>query len=253
VTLHLFLANSQSIGRGATALATGTVSYVHLAPGRVVNLSRQLGAGLHKGSYRVIATWTDPTGAQHSLEADFTATPARSWLDSLWKFIKDNIALFIGLLVIAVVIVLAWLVRRSRDSQRQTEAELSAARAQLRMARVHGRAAATGERLTARHEREPAPVQTMEPPSPEPEQIQIVQPSEPPRDEAPQVVTTATPNGAATPEPAEPAVVSPPAPPAPPAPPEPPVAAPPPPAATATESDWVPPWERTKPDPPADS
>ncbi|HEY2161060.1 MAG TPA: hypothetical protein VGH24_07125, partial [Solirubrobacteraceae bacterium] len=185
-----------------------------------------------------------------SLEAEFTATQARSWVDSLWKFIKDNIALFIGLVVIALAIVLAWIVRRSRDSQRQTEAELSVARAQLRMARVHGRAAAAGERLTARHERELAPVQMMEPPSPEPEQTEIVQPSEPTRDDAPQVV--GTPNGAATSEPAQPAVTSPPAPPEPPAAPvaHPP---PPPPAATATDSDWVPPWERTKPDPPADS
>jgi hypothetical protein len=177
-----------------------------------VNLSRHLGGGLRKGSYRVIATWTDPTGAQHTLEADFTATPTRSWLDSLWKFITDNIVLFVGLLVIALLIALAWVVRRMREGQRRTEAELSAARAQLRMARVHGRATAVGERLTARDEPEPPPVQTMEPPSPEPEQIEIVEPSEPVRDEPPQVVTT-------PPAPAR---------------------------ASAPDSDWVPPWERGK-------
>jgi hypothetical protein len=133
LSLHLFLGNAQNAG--ASALATGTVSYSHLAPGRVLNLSRPLGGALRKGSYRVIATWTDPTGAQHSLEADFSATPAHSWLDSLWDFIKGNIVLFIGLLVIALVIALAWVIRRLREHQRQVEAELAAARAQLRTGR----------------------------------------------------------------------------------------------------------------------
>jgi hypothetical protein len=135
VTVHLFLGNARSLGRGATALATGQVSYSHLAPGAVVKLSRGLGGSLHKGAYRVIATWKDPTGAQHTAEADFTATPARSWLDQIWSFIKEHIVLFIGLLLIALLIAVAYLVRKWRERQRQIEAELAAARAQLRTRR----------------------------------------------------------------------------------------------------------------------
>jgi hypothetical protein len=217
LTLHLFLGSAQSVGRTASALATGAVTYAHLRPGAVVQLSHGLGGALHKGSYRVIATWTDATGASHMVEADFTATPAHSWLDSLWRFIKEHIVLFVGLLVLALLILLAAIVRRLRGRQQEIEAELSAAHAQLRAERLHGRADVAKQRLAARAAKEPSAASVGEEPEPEPE------PPAPAVMQPPALVH----------EP--PAVVAPP-----------PRTSPEPVAPPESSSDWIPPWERER-------
>lgn len=128
VTLHIYLARASSIGQGAQALATGQVTYADLAPGSVRHLSHPLGRALRHGTYRVVATWTDHTGAQHTLEAQFTTTAARSLFATIWSFVEP---VLIGLLVLALLLLLAELVRRAVRRQRRVEAELATVRAQL--------------------------------------------------------------------------------------------------------------------------
>jgi hypothetical protein len=130
VTLHLFLGHA-SDAAGATAIANAQLSYRNLAPGTVTQLSRPLGGGLHPGSYRVIATWVDPTGAPRTAEADFTPTVGQSLSHAIWAFIKHHALLFFALLLLALLMAMAWIVRRMRGGQREIQAELAAVRAEL--------------------------------------------------------------------------------------------------------------------------
>jgi len=134
LTMHLYLANASDASPGATALATAQVSYRNLVPGSVTQLSHPLGGGLHAGSYRVIATWVDPTGAQHTAQADFTPTAGHSLSQRIWSFIQHHVIFLIGLLVMALVMALAYTARRLRGGQREIQAELAAMRAQLQAA-----------------------------------------------------------------------------------------------------------------------
>ena len=130
VTLHLFLGAAGSVP-GNAALASDQVAYRALGPGSVIQLSHSLGHPLRKGSYRAILTWSDPTGAPHMLEADFTALPSRSSLQKFWSLLSDNAGVLIGLVILALLLGVAWFIARMRRRQRRVEAELAAARAQL--------------------------------------------------------------------------------------------------------------------------
>ena len=132
VKLHLFLGAAGSVP-GNAALASSSLAYRALAPGSVSHLSRSLGKPLRKGSYRAILTWNDPTGAPHMLEADFTTTASRSFLQQLWAFISDNGGIFIGLVILALLLAIAFLMQHMRRRQRRVEAELAAARALLEL------------------------------------------------------------------------------------------------------------------------
>ena len=142
LTLHLYLAHASDAAPGATALATAQISYRNLVPGSVTRLSHPLGGGLHAGSYRVIATWVDPTGAQHTAQADFTPTAGQALSQAIWSFIRHHLVFLIGLLVLALVMAMAYIVRRLRGGQRQIQAELAAVRAQLDAVRLDARATA---------------------------------------------------------------------------------------------------------------
>ncbi len=130
VTVHLFLGVAGSVP-GTPALATGQISYRDLRPGSVARISRALGGVLTKGAYRAILTWTDSSGAQHVLEADFTPTASKSLPRRIWDFIKSHGLLLIALLALALLIAMAYLLRRARNEKRQSDAELARARVQM--------------------------------------------------------------------------------------------------------------------------
>jgi hypothetical protein len=142
VTLHLFLADVRHSTPGASALAAAEISYRHLAPGSTTGLSRRLGNHLAKGVYRALVTWTDPTGAQHTLETEFTTTATQSLPAMIWAFIEKLWPLWLGLLLLALLALIAALVRRILDRERRIEAELVAARRELELARLEREAQA---------------------------------------------------------------------------------------------------------------
>jgi hypothetical protein len=131
VTLRTYLGASGAVA-GSPALATGQVTYRDLAPGSTTQINQALGGPLRKGSYRAILSWSDPTGAPHQLEADFTAAVSRSFLQRLWGFIKHHAVLLIGVLALALLLALAYVLDRMRRQQRQAEADLAAAREQMK-------------------------------------------------------------------------------------------------------------------------
>ena len=142
LTLHLFLADVRHSTPGANALAATQISYQHLAPGSTTELSRGLGNHLAKGVYRALLTWTDPAGAQHTLETEFSATANQSVPAMLWAFIKGHLLLWLGLLLLGLLLAVAWLLRRMRDRERRIEADLVAARRELELARLEREAQA---------------------------------------------------------------------------------------------------------------
>lgn len=249
VTLHLFLGLASQVGTNAPALATGQASFTNLAPGRVVSLSRRLGRDLRKGRYLVIGTWTDATGAAHSLQAEFVTTPAQSTWSAIWSVLEP---ILIALLALGLLVLVAMLVRRMVERQRRLETELAAARARLRgepPPPTPPAAAPVAEAEPVESEPEPVeswartPVQTVEPaqpepePASEPEQPTAAEP-EPVNDEPAPVELEPPPLRASAP-PAEPS-------------------AEPEPVATPAASDsssgpppdaWIPPWERDQREP----
>jgi hypothetical protein len=130
VNVHLFL-GPQNAQPGQNALASDNVAYSNLAPSSTTALSRPLGGPLKKGSYTAVLSWKDATGAQHTLEASFTAAPARSWLRNVWNWIKHHWWVFLILLILALVAAGSYLLNKQRQRQRQIEADLAAARAAL--------------------------------------------------------------------------------------------------------------------------
>jgi hypothetical protein len=132
VALQLFLGGPDA-APGTTALASGQVVFKKIAPGSTLHLSHLLGHGLPKGSYRAILTFTDPTGAPHMLEANFTTTPAKSFWSSLWGVLKY---LLLALVILAVLAGVALLATRFRRRQQEMQAELAAARARMRAAGI---------------------------------------------------------------------------------------------------------------------
>jgi hypothetical protein len=128
VTVHLYLGRGNQIA-GQRALASARLTYPDLRPGSSVRINRPLGGALRPGSYRAFLTWRDPTGAPHTIEADFTAVVPQGFWAELWRFIKQHAFLWAALLVLAAVLVALTATHRLRRRQRRIEAELAVARA----------------------------------------------------------------------------------------------------------------------------
>jgi competence ComEA-like helix-hairpin-helix protein len=104
-------------------VATRIVHFASLAPRSTTALDQRLGK-LAPGEYRVIGSYTDPTGAPQQLVSDFTPTKAVSFWDRIKNFLSDHAVLLISLLALLLLAaVLARMLRR----QRRLEAALAAA------------------------------------------------------------------------------------------------------------------------------
>jgi hypothetical protein len=130
VAIDLYLSSANQVP-GQAATATARVVYRALAAGRVAHLSRPLGRALKTGRYRVTAHWVDPMGLPHVLQVAFSATPQRSFWEEGWGHLKRHAVLFGGLLLLFMMAAMAFLAHRMIARERQIEAELAAARAQL--------------------------------------------------------------------------------------------------------------------------
>ena len=135
VTLRMYLGASGAVA-GSPALASDQLAYRDLAPGSTTHINQALGGPLRRGSYRAILSWSDPTGAPHQLEADFTAAASRSFLQKLWDFIKHHAVILIGVLALVLILALAYLLGRMRRQRRRAEADLAAAHEQMEAAGI---------------------------------------------------------------------------------------------------------------------
>jgi len=110
---------------GARPLSTRRVSFVRLAPKSERPLDLDLADGLAKGQYRVVARYTDPTGASQEITSDFAASKPRSFLDRLKLFFDRHlVAILVAIAAVCLLALVLALLRR----QRRLEAELRDAR-----------------------------------------------------------------------------------------------------------------------------
>jgi competence ComEA-like helix-hairpin-helix protein len=107
----------------ATPVASKKVTSNGLAPRSTRDLDELVGK-LSKGQWQVTLSYTDPTGTPQRLVVDFSATERVSFLDRIWRWIKDHRVL---LIIIAALILLAAVVRSMLRRQRRLEAALRAA------------------------------------------------------------------------------------------------------------------------------
>jgi len=111
----------------ATPIASRKLRFSELAPGTSRALAVDLSSGLTRGTYRVVGTYTDPTGAPQSLSSDFAASPHLGALTRLRRFL-DRHKVTIG--VVLALLLVGGVGLRLLRRQRRLEAELRAARAQ---------------------------------------------------------------------------------------------------------------------------
>jgi competence ComEA-like helix-hairpin-helix protein len=123
VTLTIDLAPIVNGIPATTPVATKKVAYDALAPKSTRNLDEFLGK-LSAGDWQATLSYTDPTGAPQRLVTDFQATKRLSFLDRIWRWVKDHRVL---LIVLAALILLAAVIRYMLRRQRRLEAALRAA------------------------------------------------------------------------------------------------------------------------------
>ncbi len=113
-------------GQAAAApLSTRTVSFPGLAPQSERALSADLPGRLSAGEYRVVAHYTDPTGAPQEITSDFASTARQGFLDRLKLFFdRHTTVLLVGLIGLVLLVLVMVLLRR----QRRLQAELRSAR-----------------------------------------------------------------------------------------------------------------------------
>lgn len=106
---------------GDKPLAIRTLRFSALAPGSTRSLDVDLGGRLARGDYRVVAKYTDPTGAPQEITSDFAATTRRGLLERIKLFFDRNTTLIVlGIAVLVIAALVFLLLRR----QRRLEAEL---------------------------------------------------------------------------------------------------------------------------------
>ena len=126
LTLHLTMVGTGGFGLGRHLHGSTTLSFTHLAPGAVRRRLLTMGPPLASGDYQVTGTWTDATGAPHTLQSAFAAKVEQSSTSKLWHWITGHLVWIIAVLVL--ILLLAWFLRRQRRLERElAEAKAAAA------------------------------------------------------------------------------------------------------------------------------
>jgi hypothetical protein len=107
--------------------AAHTFTFSGVPGGASRTMTRALAAPLPTGCYSVQANWVDPSGQNQSAANNFNASPKKSVSNQIWSWITGHWWLFLGL---AVLLVIALLVRELLRRQRRLERALAAIQAQ---------------------------------------------------------------------------------------------------------------------------